>query len=400
VFETLFPIRELEDWQRQEQEQAERAIQLADCWVQTNPADTIPTLVECENEARLVGQSWPRWSPFVCQRIAERVDNHELWAEGLLDGSASVDLVQPFVRKLLPPNTAAAVRVIKRCLDDEKYQLATAITILACEGVPAPLVEASLAGIKGGGEWIRTLCSCSELAESIVRLLLVHPDDAIASAAAVGEWAAAPEGIVRESLQREWEQAILRCSGDEYSLPTILRADPALCTRWISRVLRASSNVWRYDDTITALVRELKTADRRALMSGFRADRHSPEIMQALVGPDLGLYSELLQDRQLARVHLAPLIGHPDMSDWVCKAQIALDSGYSVDDVVRAALSGVHSWVGHESDMWKEWAHRFDELKSHADDRIRRIGTVGRSAAAERCERALAGERAEAVRGF
>lgn len=122
--------------------------------------------------------------------------------------------------------------------------------------------------------------------------------------------------------------------------------------------------------------------------------------MRQLIGGDRELYQELLGNERLKRLHLAPLIGHPNLPDWADKARLALDMGYSAEQIVDAAFGDMWSWSGNLSDMWNEWLMRFDELQPHPDERIRQIGELGRGVAAERAERALKEERAERIRGF
>lgn len=291
------------------------------------------------------------------------------------------------------------MRFARRCLDDERYRLATAITLLMSDSTPQGLLDQALDGLHGGKEWINTLCVRSEIPEVSLRRLLKHTDPAIASAAALGMWNADPEGEIPDSLREDWSHAILRCSGDEWFLRQILQANSALAVRWLSKVLQESAELWRYEDTIYEALHGLAKADRRQIMGDLPEDLYPPRIVRRLIGGDLDLYQELLQNRRLKRLHLAPLISYPNLSDWTDKAQLALDAGYTVEGVVDAAFGQSWSWSGNESAMWNEWVERFDELQRHASDRIRQIGVIGRDLAAQRRDRALERERTERVRG-
>ena len=84
------------------------------------------------------------------------------------------------------------------------------------------------------------------------------------------------------------------------------------------------------------------------------------------------------------------------------KAKLALDAGYTVEQVADAVYPrfGGFSWSGNESNMWAGWVERFDPLCSHEDERIRKIGEVGKAKAEALRDNALKRERHEAVYGL
>jgi hypothetical protein len=84
------------------------------------------------------------------------------------------------------------------------------------------------------------------------------------------------------------------------------------------------------------------------------------------------------------------------------KAKLALDAGYSFEEVAGAVYGYpmMVSWSGEESAMWLEWVERFDRLCLHEDERIRKVGEIGRAKAEVFQYRALEQERNEAIYGI
>ncbi len=58
------------------------------------------------------------------------------------------------------------------------------------------------------------------------------------------------------------------------------------------------------------------------------------------------------------------------------------------------------SWWGSASQMWGAWVVQFESLLSHPEHRIRRVGEIGRTWAAEMRDWELRRERDEAVYGL
>ena len=79
---------------------------------------------------------------------------------------------------------------------------------------------------------------------------------------------------------------------------------------------------------------------------------------------------------------------------------LALDHGYSCEDVVDASLDGGRSWMGNESEMWAELRRHFEKLQDDDDSRIIEVGQIGARILANREQGAKAREREEAVYGL
>jgi hypothetical protein len=87
-------------------------------------------------------------------------------------------------------------------------------------------------------------------------------------------------------------------------------------------------------------------------------------------------------------VHLWPLAGRPTEL-WPEKARLALEAGFSAEEVGRAAYAGGQEWSGLESAMWGGWEQQFATLCSHEHAGIRDAAKVGRDYTRRRRDRAL-----------
>ena len=116
------------------------------------------------------------------------------------------------------------------------------------------------------------------------------------------------------------------------------------------------------------------------------------------MGKDLSLYKELLSSSDHSRFHLWPLTGQLDRF-WLQKAILALDEGYTVDQVIDSTLAAGGVWSGHESGMWAERRIAFEALEDlqNSDLRVSRLARLGAQIMAEYEKQALERERYEAV---
>ena len=93
---------------------------------------------------------------------------------------------------------------------------------------------------------------------------------------------------------------------------------------------------------------------------------------------NLELYRRLVDSGCHDVFKLAPLAGKPDRL-WAEMALVALDAGYSIDDVVSAATTLRQSWRGDESEMWTDWIKAFESLREMPlkDLRLLQLATRG-----------------------
>jgi len=133
------------------------------------------------------------------------------------------------------------------------------------------------------------------------------------------------------------------------------------------------------------------------------------EIVDFIVGDSLELYQILLKDKGKKDLHLLTLHGFKEDTigeetweeeSWIAKAKLALDAGYTTEDIANAIFLFGWSLSGNESDMWSRWIARYDRLLSNDDPRIQKVGEIGKAKALKNLELALKDERREAIYGY
>jgi hypothetical protein len=80
-------------------------------------------------------------------------------------------------------------------------------------------------------------------------------------------------------------------------------------------------------------------------------------------------------------------------------AALALDHGFTPEDVAGATPGGTFTISGNESVFWQERCEDFRRLEDHSDPRLVQVGRLGRERMQTRAEKARRQERHEAVYG-
>jgi hypothetical protein len=410
-FTILFPFRDGPDWRAEQEEQAGAARDLAQRWTAARADEVARKLVAWDAAMRVPqDRPWPRWSPFVCWEIASRSATPAVWFAALRDAGAVGDLIEPFLRRTVEVGEPGWPERLEACLANPPLQAAVVAIVLQSLQLPPGLLERALGCLDGLRAVAEALTIRGILPEDRVRLLLDHEDAQVASSAALGEWHCDPVGVVRPSLVGAWRRAVVRCV--ERPHKEILRHDPDLAHDWLAARLQVHSlSVLERGPGHEALVL-LSSAQRLSLLAQIPADRWAGGSVRWLVGDDTAVYGQILADERLRRHHLAPLLAAerlggqdtawpsgPLNDAWIAKALLALNAGYSPDEVARAVRSGAWSYCGSEAAMWEEWAARFRGLGGHPDPRIRCVGQAGEEEALARAEQARRHEWREAIYG-
>jgi hypothetical protein len=400
-FHTLFPAEDWGlDWESTRAKQAAAADGLAASWCSHNPRDIAERVVHYELEARAAGLTWPRWSPYVCERIASMVQSPSAWAHALIEAGAEYDLVGAFLAADACIDDPEYPELLKACLRDARLQFAGVSVGLCSASLPGDTLPAILSVLDDRfSTWISVSCTRLEIPEDHVAALLSHSDCSIAAAAATGEWQATPRGTIRESLRDFWRTAIIRCLESEYEGEEIFRRDPSLAFEWLR--LRIEENrifSYRSDNLRSIALQVISLEQRKRLLEQIGDHLWDGEVINGIVDDEPEVYHILLQNQQLKRFHLAPLAGKPT-GVWIDKALLALNAGYSAEDVSESVYSDFRFIDGSESIYWAQWAVSFEPLLTHPDPRIRTVGHIGKDRALAQRDRALTKERLEDIRG-
>ena len=421
-------------------------------WKRRSPEETARALARIESEANLAGIGYPRWSPHLCARLAERVSDPAAVARTFIEHGLPADLVEPFVLGAARSNAPRWPELVRGCLDDIRLR-GLAIHAAVTHAAPPPeLLSRALDAAGDFSQSIYTWCLQDDVPPVTLLQMFRSTDGRTATAAAIGHWRSidrnttapktrcpscdgqvatddvicwtcgrilnvgeyrkhtfADETVPKHRLHDAWRQAILHAPAnetelsDKFWLHEILSKSPRLAEDWMTTRFgrnghgAESGNV---EDVATKVVPVLDTGQRARILTALRSDCHADELVKSLVDDDIGLYRRLLDERGLATYHLAPLAGKP-CEAWRKKALAALDRGYSIDDVTRATLPGRSwFWSGPMSEMWAGWRQAFETLLGDAHPRIADIGRLGADEAGERERRELEIERHEAIRGL
>ncbi len=405
-FEIIYPAEEYETYEEvkaAEPDQSSAVRNLAERWSKEDALMIGERLSLYEKEANIAGLGWPRWAPSLCQEICRRVDAALVWAKTLIDLNCSPDLVSPFISKAIENDETGWVDLVNKCLEHSIYRGLSISLVLTSVNIPDKLLSKTLDSLEGASRIIDLLIVRKQLSEEMTMRLLTHNDTTIASAAAYGEWAAEPRGNVRDSLQSEWRSAVINASEESFWLQEILKTDPAIAFEWLQQQIPLGSlGSISMKKSYAAGISVLDMERRKKLLAQVPNTLNSARFVSTLVGMDPTLYKELLQMDLQKDLHLAPLSGYPE-GEWVEMAKLALEVGYSVEDVAGSAYGYplmVVSWSGKASAKWQEWKNRFEQLFEHEDEQIRAVSEAGKAIAEARLQNALEEERNEEIYGL
>lgn len=402
-FEVLFPAEDLRagNYQETQDRQLSTVRDLAANWSGDDPAEASERIARLDAAAKAIHKTYPRHTPALCEEIAASTQRPLDWLRALREKGAASDLVAPFLLKAASDGEDGWGDAARQCLQDPALESAAVFVTLTMPEPPSDLLPEVSLRLSRYANMVEIYCMRGQVPEQTVAHLLRHDDQAVASAAAVGEWHADPRGSVRDNLASDWRAAMLEAPTDQHFTSDILRSDSILAHDWLVR--RVTEERLLGDMELDAPVEDaLAVLDREQKLSVLRSMRPGSmyrSLAAAIVGEDLELYREFLQDDELTGVHAWPLVERPT-GLWPEKAKLALDAGLTAEQVARAAFLSIDGWTGNESDMWERWVGWFLESLSHEDEGVRSVAELGVAYAQREKNRALGEEREEDVYGF
>ncbi len=393
VFECLYPRPQerldVGNLDRERLVHLKKVEALAASWDHLAVDDIVCHLAKAEDEAILASISYPRLSAELCRMLARRCSNPIAYAKALMARRLPADLVDPFVRCAIAGDRASW-SIVEDCLNDETYKYVGIAVALADSGAPPEIVSSAVAQAKGAGQFVEHICLRREVSEAALLELFRAEDEGVAVAAGIGHWGGSQSRDGGALLGTAWREAILRSAeGDaadsehhRYWISQIMEQDDELAVEWLIRRVSRKSDSYAYHLEMIAIqcTATLEEDQRRNVLrllpSSQRTWPLERELVSVLVGDYSRLYQELLNSKDLASLHLAPLVGKPTQG-WETKAVLALDYGYSVDEIVDATQNTTNSGTGSESATWAEWRSAFERLRDDTDPRVVRIGEQG-----------------------
>ena len=410
-FECLYPRDsfEAENADAEAKRRAANAREFAERQSNCNSNETARMLGRLEHEADRASITYPRLVPEFCQALAAAHPDPAAAVEAFMHERLATDAVEPLLRKAVDFDRRIW-SVVHNCINDQLY-FALGVKIAICiEHAPPEIVTTALDKIKRAPRLVDQYCAVGEVPKATLSRLFRSTDAATAVSAAIGHWKAIRHGRSGIEIDKAWRLAFLRSaerrlsSIDSYWIGEILQKNSELVPEWLIRLLNSDKKPLGYHSQKTAkkLAASMDSAQRLSVLSAIRPRRlvlGMPEVIHSMVGNDASVYHCLLQSEELKHYHLAPLLGEPN-SDWREIAVLALDHGYSCDEVLKANLYKSRSWSGKDSAMWAELRSRFEELYGDEDSRIAELARRGAQTVGKKERRAKEREREEAVYGF
>jgi hypothetical protein len=250
-----------------------------------------------------------------------------------------------------------------------------------------------------------------KLDEETIRKLLTHESDRVASETAEVLWqsealGSPPKETAPETERELWREVVVDRVDEGHWLAKAFEHDSQLARRWVENQIRSRSEFdhlnFSHRDTEEAAVDMLSRASRKSLLNTLcELDEDIRPLTynwaRLLVGDDLDLYQHLLDQDVETELHLSVLIGKPDGKSWTERADLAVEAGYTPEQIARASTStrGIAGvWEGPWSEVWKEWSEAFRNLESE-NPRVKQTIELGEQIATEQAEQAAERERQE-----
>ena len=375
--------------------------------------ELVETLQWIGDECRIAGlcPSSPTLT-WACNYIAAEVNDPFAIANALIDQGVASDVVKPFVSNAAASNDPNYSDLLQRCLKDARYESIALNIAIRHPNLPRDLLREVIARTgKISGE-LHFMCARGDIPDSTLAELLRTSDDSVAISAATGHWFSEPKGCVKRIDGNTWRSAILRSTVADFNnsnltaewLGLILSTDSELARDWFISEIDEKRHWYlgRSERRVRDIIRAMTIEHRWDALNSLPQDPSwgLKEIAAHLIGGNLELYRRLMDSGCHDVFKLAPLAGRPDKL-WAEKALIALDAGYSIDDIVSATTTLRQSWRGEESEMWAGWIIAFKSLRKMPlqDPRMLELVTRGIEITLHSKHEALERERTRAVYG-
>ena len=413
TFDCLCPLRvSIGETPDQQHEQNNSYLEkLAKSWANLSYDEIAGRLDYLENQARLARIRGRCLTPEFCEILSKIVPDPTSAAKAFMGHRLPAKLLEPFVQTAVN-STESSWSIVNDCLNHNLY-VGVGVTIAISNfSAPSEIINVAIDKAKGMPELIEHICLSGQTSESVYLKLLRADESSLAVAAAIGYWLRNNNRNVNGRLGDAWKEAILKSADtktetaqhDNYWLEEILAKDSSLAMEWLIRLVSNENSYFGFNTVkiVENIVKTLNKKQRRAVLQSISCDERSIDalkIIGILVGNSLDNYRVLLDSTDLAHFHLAPLAGKP-AEGWQEKAVLALDFGYSVDQIVESTQMKSFVFSGSEADMWAEWGCAFKGLQNDIDPRIVCIGKLGAESMLRREENARKREHEIAIRGF
>ena len=412
-FEILFPSDFSDDWEKANKDQRNAVEKLAVQWSKSNHRQIIEKIVHLENEAKSVSKSWPRWTPYLCEKIAGRITPIIDWIKVMMEHDIEGDVLKPFLERAAKLSSPGWIGLAEKCLIQPNLSWIINSIILTLETPPQNLLDQVIKKLNHThSKIIEILCLRNQVPEKQLILLLKHHDPSITYAAAGGEWHADPEGEVHDFIYQDWKKIILEIIDDkDRLLSRIFKKKPSLAFEWLKNFVENQGRKrYSYINALESAVESLNLEQRKEILERFLElprinDPITPSISSEfvfhIVGNDIDLYQLLLSNKEFESLHLVPLSGEPS-DTWLEKAKLALNSGYSPESIAMSSWASYKIEfisISNESKLWEKRVTNFEKLCENSDISLQEIGRAGKNIAEVNRKKAFKKERMEGIYG-
>lgn len=413
-YEILFPF-ESRSARREEalfQQQLVAVKALAKEWSEQPPEQIAKRLAELQIEAAATNTSYPNYLHWLLPAICESLPDSKLleWAEHLLRHSPSAMLTSDIASRIAAMKPDGYETILKSMLENEIHRVSAVLAIIKHFSYSAEptLFELAKPHLSKYAQSIDTLCLRGEISTDNEIFILDNVDEDAAVIICGGIAFQYSEKEMPEGLKEKWETAIISHSTGDYhatqKLEYLLEKHPQLILPWFKSKLNLKVDQqpgrWLHIDTIAQkTIDTLSKDDKKELVSLMDSSEANDSMVDILVGNDLEIYKELLDNKAAKDHHLRPLTIYSE--NWTDLALAALDAGYSKEDIKKQSFHFNFGWSGSAANMWEA---RKAEMLSHIQKTDNPdIVDIAKECAANidtYIERAREEERLEAVNGI
>lgn len=336
------------------------------------------------------------------------------WIDALVKGRAEPELVWPFVRRVV--NDAGDVASLLQHLNEPRYRSLLAEAAVVSGNAHPATVAWSIVNAADYLDGVTGQVRVGNVSDDRVLRLLAHDDVSVRAAMAVAYYIREknPSGEIGTA----WRAAALDTARatdlrghHEHWLKQMLDQHADLRLEWLKAFLQTQSDDFSMCEIAVDVVRKLPREAREELISRTEFGVSQKDFVSELVDGEPELYEVLLERKELARFHLAPLGPRSRLLDfhtgpvgprngWPELSCMALAKGFPEDDVFEALLPRSWGFSGSEVPLWEGWRDAFAKVDAHRDRGVRRMAARGREYMERRIADARERERLTAVRGI
>ncbi len=411
-FRVLFPGDPIgKSYKEIRRKQLAKARELGQSWATKPPEEVVERLGGLQREARLWGHGSFGKVPEFWRGLAEEATAPEEFLAAVLGRSELCLGMKYLLDQIFIRPRSRWESLLIAALQTERYAQDVVGAVLSLGEPPADLLDLALT--EADPRIVEDICSLKRVSLPLLRCLLDHSRQAVALAAAIGEWLCDPKGAVREEVRSRWHRVLAQAnlewvkeassSSDAYWLQEIFRQDGDLAGAWLrgqmNRPVEEQVRLSAEEDLVQAAVSALDQMGRGFLLEELKDRPLTFEILPALIGSSSDLYHRLLGRHDLKKYHLLPLRGIFPAEGWIAMARIAIEAGYKAKDLAEVSLFGASPYVSFGVPHSQQWLEAFTELEGHDDPRMREVARHGVAIAGKGVDEAARARREAEITG-